>query len=638
MNQDGIEDSIRGDGDAEGCLATKRRWPAWIAPLAVVTVTLLAFLPSLTNGFVNWDDLVNFIENRNYRGLGWSNLEWMFTTFHAGPYQPLSWVTLGADYVLWGMDARGYHLTSLLLHAGTVLAFYYLALRLLGLIAGDRGARDLRFAAAAAALVFGIHPLRAESVAWATERRDVVSGLFFMLTLLAYLRAWDVRDDPQDRRKWLGLSLLAYLASLLGKGMGITLPVVLLILDVYPLRRLGGDQAGWLGAGARRVWAEKLPYFALAAVAGLIGVYGQVVTGAVAGLEQYGTQRRVGVTLYAVAFYVYKTALPLNLSPLYPMPRTLSLTQWPYVLNAIALSAITAAAVLARHRWPAGLAVWLSYLVMVAPVSGVTQMGPQIAADRYTYLPCLGFALLAGWAAVWLIQRGFEGLVVKTIASGAILVLGVLTFQQTMIWHDSVSLWAHAGGIYPDSRIVQQNWGAALAAEGDQEEALKHHIESARLAPESAEAENNIGQTLIQLGRIEEAKTHLRRAIKLRPGHAAAHYNLGNALIKQGRLRDAAKSYRAALEHRPGMLQAKINLANTLDQLRQTPEAERLWQEVIDENPMIASAYGNWATSLIRRRRYAEAAEVLRRGLAACPTDARLRDALREVDVLAPKK
>ncbi len=603
-----------------------------LIPLVVVVLTGLAMAPSLGNGFVNWDDQLNIIENPFYRGLGWTNLRWMFTTFLGGPYQPLSWMTLGLDYCLWGMNPLGYHLTSVVLHVATVLAFYVLSLRLIRHMGGPAGAGDgvfLRIAAALSALLFGIHPLRVESVAWVTERRDVVSGLFFVLTILAYLKAYDRPAGDPTRRRWYHLSIMSYAASLLGKGMGVTLPIILVVLDVYPLRRLGMAGEGWFGLSSRPVWREKLPYLVLAFLAGAAGIYGQIVTGAVASTELYGWDRRIGVTLYATAFYLYKTLFPAGLSPLYPMPQTMDLLTWPYLLAGGVLAGLTVAVVKSRHRYPGGLALWVGYLVMLAPVSGLTQMGPQIAADRYTYLSCLGWPLLAGvglWR--WSADRRV-GLWATVCLSLPVLIFAGLTAFQTTVWRDSVSLWSHAGKLYPQSHIIQQNWGASLAAAGDQQGALKHYQEAGRLAPKSAEAENNIGMTLLTLGRPKDAEVHLRRSLELKPTHASAHYNLGNVMLRLGRWDEATACYRTALEHRSNLVNARLNLAMVLDRQGQVDEAERQWKTIIQQAPFLAMAYDTWATSLCRRGHYNEAVAVLKQGLASCGTDRSL--ALRQI-------
>src|SRR3989454_782153 len=240
-----------------------RRWIRWLAPSLVALVTLAAFLPTLHNQFVNWDDDVNFLDNPHYRGLGWSQLRWMWTTFHMAHYIPLTWMTLGMDYLLWGMNPVGYHLTSLLLHVTSAVVFFFLARRFLTLAlprASGRG-HALTVSAGFAALVFAIHPLRVESVAWATERRDVLSGLFYLLTLLTYLRACE-RGARGRRSYWLSVALFG--CALLSKSMAVSLPVVLLILEVYPLRRLGGA-LGWASASPPRGLPGEDPLLPLAA-------------------------------------------------------------------------------------------------------------------------------------------------------------------------------------------------------------------------------------------------------------------------------------------------------------------------------------------------------------------------------------
>src|SRR5204863_4105438 len=230
------------------------RWAHWLAPVLVALFTLAAFLPALQNQFVAWDDDINFLDNSHYRGLAWTHLRWMWTTFHSGHYIPLTWMTLGMDYLLWGMNPLGYHLTNLLLHATNGVVFYFLVLRILtlGLPSPSEQGHALAGSAGFAALVFAIHPLRVESVAWVTERRDVLSGLFCLLTILVYF--WACQRGTRGRRLyWLSVALFG--CALLSKSMTVSLPVVLLILDVYPLRRLGGS-IGWWSDSARRVYVE----------------------------------------------------------------------------------------------------------------------------------------------------------------------------------------------------------------------------------------------------------------------------------------------------------------------------------------------------------------------------------------------
>ena len=308
-----------------------QRGGSWLVPVLIALVTFAAFLPTLNNQFVDWDDQRNFLENPHYRGLAWTHLRWMWTTFHMGHYIPLTWMTLGLDYVLWGMNPLGYHLTNLLLHAANAAVFFFVVRRILTLALPSPSERGHALAVSAgfAALVFAIHPLRVESVAWATERRDVLSGLFYLLTILGYLRDC----EPGKRgRGWYWLSVAVFGCALLSKSMVVNLPVVLLILDVYPLRRLGGA-LGWWSEPARRVYVEKIPFVLLAAAASAIAVMAQSSIHAAASLAQLSVPGRLAVSAYGLSFYVWKTVVPLNLSPLYELSPTVNPWAMPFLLS-----------------------------------------------------------------------------------------------------------------------------------------------------------------------------------------------------------------------------------------------------------------------------------------------------------------
>src|SRR2546426_882330 len=242
--------------------ALPQRCACWLVPVLITLVTFTAFLPALQNRFVTWDDEKNFLDNPHYRGLGWTQLRWMWTT-HLGHYIPLTWMTLGLDYLLWGMNPLGYHLTNLLLHAANAVVFFFVVRRLLtrALPSPAERGHALTVSAGFASLVFAIHPLRVESVAWVTERRDVLSGLFYLVTILLYLRA---SERGERGRGWYWGTVGLFACALLSKAMAVSVPVVLLILDVYPLRRLGGS-TGWWSEPARRVYVEKIPFVLLAA-------------------------------------------------------------------------------------------------------------------------------------------------------------------------------------------------------------------------------------------------------------------------------------------------------------------------------------------------------------------------------------
>src|SRR5437667_5560541 len=371
------------------------RWHRWLVPVLIALVTFAAFLPTLQNQIVNWDDDDNFLGNPHYRGLTWTHLRWMWTT-HLGHYIPLTWMTLGLDYLLWGMNPVGYHLTSLLLHAANAVVFYFLVRRLLtlALLPPPERGRALAVSAGFAALVFAVHPLRVESVAWATERRDVLSGLFYLLALLVYLRTCE-RSDGGRRAYWGSVAL--FTCALLSKSMAVSLPVVLLILDVYPLRRLGGS-LGWWSTPARRVYLEKIPFGLLAGAGSAMAFLAISQIHNMAPLDKLGVPGRLALSAYSLGFYLWKTVAPVSLSHLYEL-RMLNPWATPFLLSYGVVLAVTALALTLRHRVPGLPAAWIAYIVILLPVLGIFPNGPQIAADRYTHLAGLAWAILA-WAAL----------------------------------------------------------------------------------------------------------------------------------------------------------------------------------------------------------------------------------------------
>src|SRR5256886_7729858 len=336
-----------------------QRGGSWLVPVLIALVTFAAFLPTLNNQFVDWDDQRNFLANPHYRGLAWTHLRWMWTTFHMGHYIPLTWMTLGLDYVLWGMNPLGYHLTNLLLHAANAAVFFFVVRRILTLALPSPSERGHALAVSAgfAALVFAIHPLRVESVAWATERRDVLSGLFYLVTILVYLRACERRGRD---RGWYWLAVAVFVCALLSKSMVVNLPVVLLILDVYPLRRLGGF-VGWWSEPARRIYIEKIPFVLLAAAASAIAVMAQSSVHAAASLAQLSVPGRLAVSAYGLGFYFWKMVVPVNLSPLYELPRTMDPVAPPFILSYALVLAIMAIVLALRRPVPGLPAAWVAY-------------------------------------------------------------------------------------------------------------------------------------------------------------------------------------------------------------------------------------------------------------------------------------
>ena len=537
----------------------------WVAALLVAQLAFVAFLPALRGEFVLWDDDTNFLKNTAWRGLGWDELEWMLTTPHKGQWIPLSWLTLGLDYRLWGLHPSGFHLTSLILHAANAALVYAVARRVLAR-ALPAGGEALRVGAGLAALLFALHPLRVESVAWITERRDVVSGLFYLLALLAYLF---------ERRR---LALGAFALGLLAKAIVVSLPVVLLLLDVWPLRRLGWAdlrRAPWRVPALR----EKLPFVLLAAAGSASAVWAMVVGSGLTAPAQLGLVSRVAISFYSTAFYLWKTLWPLGLSPLYELPVPFDPWGWPTLLAAAVTLALSALALATARRAPAFAAAWAAYLVILLPVVGIVHNGPQIAADRYTYLACLPWALLAGGGAVVLARRlaarpGGRALAgaLAGLAAGVVLALGALTGRQARIWHDSEALWQHALRVSP-SAIAHNNL-AVLRSDENRWDAVLAHAEAAlRLRPAFAEAHAAAGAALDRLQRTDEAIAHFQEAIRVDPRLPAAWNHWGVALGRQGRLDEALARFRHALELNPEYADAYHNIGVALERQGKTEEA-----------------------------------------------------------------
>lgn len=557
-------------------------------PLVVFFFSLLPFLPALRNGFVNWDDVANLVENTSYRGLGWIQLKWMFTTLFPPPYQPLSWLTFGIDYSLWGLDPRGFHLTNLLLHAANAVVFFFLGAHILAAARGveaDDG--EIRRAAALSALLFSVHPLRVESVAWATERRDVLSGLFYLLTIHSYLR---LGREPATPRRLIA-PLAFYLLSLMAKGMGITLPLTLLILDIYPYRRLSADPREWFSPRARSILLEKIPFFVLAVLFAAVGFVSQKQSGAVALISVVGPTARIFQSLYGLSFYVWKTFVPIDLSPLYLRPVPLVATAPMFLVGTAFACAMTTAAVLVRRRWPAASAAVAYYAVTLLPVLGLIPLGLQLVADRYSYLACLPWPLLI--TGTILNRResqrrsAFQGI------AAVILIFGAMTWRQTSLWHDSTGLWRHAIAIDDSNYVAHRHLGISLLAEGKPADAIEECEKALRLAPSYADGHSFLGQLLMGQGRVAEAADQYSAVLRLKPDDDSAHYNLGLAFYQLGRWQEAIPQFRRAIEIAPQRIDARINLGAAFVAGKEIGQAMDVYNEVLRLEPNNADAHNS---------------------------------------------
>jgi Tfp pilus assembly protein PilF len=559
----------------------------WLLAALVAGWTLLTFLPTIENGFVNWDDPRMFLENPYHRGPWSARLQNAWGRHLLGEFMPVTWMSYGLDFALWDLNAAGYHLTSVLLHALAALAVYALARRLLRHALGDAPGRDpaaVEVGAALAALAFAVHPLRLEPVAWVSARGTVLGGLFLVLAVLVYVVGWERgRGRGRVPTTWLAGSALLFVASLLSRATGLVLPGVLLVLDVYPLRRLAARPAGWWGPAAARVWAEKALFLVIGALA--------LPMGFLARGEEAGDFHRAGwdplvalaTAVYSAGFYVWKTVGIGISSPIYRMPaREDPMPLW-VLASALTAGVISWIVVAARRRWPGALAAWVAYLILLAPMSGIVPFGRlRGAVDRYTYVACIGWALLAGGAAAVGWQRWKDGrasrlraVLAAAAVVGVLLGWSIVSRREAAVWRDGVTLWTRAVAVVPASPLARTNLGTALAARGDFAGAAAQYREALREWGSRAGALQNLGRALAHDGKPAEAVEPLRRVVELRPTLAEAHLDLGIVLHNLGRVDEAIAAFSRAVELAPGSARANESLGIALWHQGRKAEAAR---------------------------------------------------------------
>jgi tetratricopeptide (TPR) repeat protein len=556
--------------------AAKKRAIALLLALATIAV----FGRACADQFVNYDDDVYVTQNSSLNvEFGPSGLGWAFTTFQAANWHPLTWLSLALDQKLSHGSPFGFHLTNVLLHVANVVLLFVVLARLTGAV----------WCSAFTAALFALHPLHVESVAWAAERKDVLCGFFFMLTLCAYRRYVQSTRVGTGQAGYYLVLMLAFSLALMAKPMAVTLPLVLLLLDYWPLGR-------WeVGGAAPGLLVEKAPLLVLSVVSSWLTWRAQSQAGTLHSLWQMPLERRAATAVEAYVIYLGKTLWPIHLAPFYPYAEE-SVSQqgnelWPTLVAASVLVVLTALALrLARQR-PYGIVGWLWYVVMLVPVIGLVQVGRQALADRYTYLPLVGIFIIVAWGLADLANRLRQQAVVSGAALVVLAMCVALTWQQLGHWQNSIRLWEHTLMATESNYLAHYNLGKALEEQGRQAEALRHYEDAIAIRPNYSEAHDNAGILLQKHGKNEEAIGHFRVAVQSDPTNPYAHNNLGQALAQRKQLSEAVGHFEEALRLKPDFAQAHDNCGVALALQGDRQRALLHFEEAVRLEPKIGKYY-----------------------------------------------
>lgn len=583
------------------------------ATVRVVVCVLLALSVFATYagvrhcGFTDADDPHYVLSNPIVkRGLTWEGVRWAFTTGHAANWHPLTWLSHMLDVELFGLRPLGHHLSSVALHAANSVLL---------LLALERTTRAFWRSAAVASL-FALHPLRVESVAWVAERKDVLCAFFFFVLLLAYARYVERAGVARYLAVAVSLAL-----GLLAKPMLVTAPFVLLILDVWPLRRTR-ERGSW-----KRITLEKLPLLVLVLLASVATFLAQRSGGTVQSIDAIAIHVRVLNAVISYGAYVAQLLWPQGLCVYYPYPLGSQLV--PFAVSVSALAVITTLALRERSRRPYLLAGWLWFAGMLVPVIGIVQVGSQAHADRYTYLPSIGLTLALVWLVADLLSLSRAprwlgpALVVTALAP-----LAALAHRQVAYWRNSEALFTRALSVTRDNAFMHHALGNFLIERGRVDDGLTHLNESLRLAPSFAYPHNGLGAALYTRGNLDQAELHLARAIELDPRYSVPRYNLGLVFERAGRTDEALASYRVAVELDPWNAAGHARLARLLGARGQLDQALAHYARAREVQPD-DHELGRWvAVTLTLLGRVAEAVGEYEKLLRSSPNDV---DALNNV-------
>jgi tetratricopeptide (TPR) repeat protein len=610
---------------AGGIVSTNVRRENFIVCVCLVLMIAAVFGQTARFGFINYDDSDNVYENLVVqKGLTPQSVGWAFTHVQVANWIPLTTLSHMMDCRFFGLNAGAHHLVNVFFHAASAVLLFLVLRQMTGSLWGS-------FFVAA---VFAIHPLRAESVVWISERKDVLSGFFFMLTLLAYAHYVNASKVQSPKSKvFYALALAMFACGLMSKPMVATLPFVLLLLDCWPLKRF--SISGFQRPIFLRLVFEKIPFFLLAAAvcAAVAFVPGLAVVpppGLIAsGADHFSILERTGNALVSCAIYLRQMIFPAGLAIPYPVAPG-GVPAWEIFLAFVTLAAISAGAFVWREKNPFLPVGWFWFLGMLVPVMGIVEISDDAShADRYTYLPGIGAAIAVTWAvADWSARWKYRRLILGALMIVAVSALMYCARAQTAYWKDSETLWRHSLACDPANSVARDNLGRALAKNGRTEEAIAQYRKTLEIKPGFFEARNHLGIALFQSGDADDAIAEYRKALESNPDYLEARINLGNALGAKGQADEAIAEYQKAIAIKPDDAEARYNLGVEFFQKGRWDDAIAEYRNVLEINPDAAQARNNLGIALYKKGQVDEAIAQYQKALEIIPDYANARNNL----------
>jgi tetratricopeptide (TPR) repeat protein len=598
----------------------------WLG-ITLLVVVAAVYLGATRNGFVNFDDPMYVTANPHVQqGLTFQAIRWAFTTLEGGFWHPLTWLSIIVDCRIFGLHSGGHHLTALFIHATNSVLVFLVLHKLTGTV----------WRSFFPAALFGLHPLHVESVAWAAERKDILSTMFGFLALWAYAEyagsngpSVDSRPAQKRRTKlWYAQTLLFLVLGLMSKTMIVTLPMLFLLLDFWPLRRISFPATGFLGRpesgtpprsrSLSELLLEKTPFFLLSAGLGLVTLIAQHQVHAMGSARLYPFTDRLANAVLSYGTYALQTFWPSGLAVYYPYPKAVAAI--PLILSTFFFCAMSVLGLFQIRPRPYLLFGWLWYVLTLLPVIGLVQAGGQSHADRYTYVPLIGFFVILAFLTAEAVSSRPQLLRLSVISGvAAVVVCAALTYRQIGFWKDSETLFEHALQVTHENEFVRNNLGTALVDKERTLEALVHFEEAVRLMPESPEARNNLGSALGKLGRYDEAIAQLQQALTLDPASASTECNLADAYSAKGDPTAAVPHYEQALKMKPDDPVIHFNLGLALATTSRFPEAISHYRETVRLEPHNAMARNKLGVTLAMTGRSDEAVAELREAVKTKP-------------------